>query len=180
MTGTADSLVLRCTGMDIKMLEMNIPAADQWLDIIVTTSPLVIREAKVKADPMSAKGDTVVYFVGVENLDSELSVGDAGGQQRTDFVENTLHNNPPDSLKNGLTLKRIDFILSPSVEYSLGGPMKVTLSFPVDYRISKVTGLHNNRFLLPPRLTVSGDATNNLRYNISASYNDIEGEINDL
>lgn len=116
----------------------------------------------------------------VENLDSELSVGDAGGQQRTDFVENTLHNNPPDSLKNGLTLKRIDFILSPSVEYSFGSPMKVTLSFPVDYRISKVTRLHNNRFLLPPRLTVSGDATNNLRYNISASYNDIEGEINDL
>ena len=76
MTGTADSLVLRCTGMDIKMLEMNIPAADQWLDIIVTTSPLTIREAKIKAAPMSVKGDTVVYHVSQYKEETDRAIAD--------------------------------------------------------------------------------------------------------
>lgn len=75
-SGTADSLVLRCTGMDIKMQERRIPASDQRLDIIVTTSPLVIREAKVKADPMSAKGDTVVYYVGQFRDETDRAIGD--------------------------------------------------------------------------------------------------------
>ena len=120
----------------------------------------------------------------VENLDSELSVSDADsgrrGIQSLSFDKNHSTEIPPDSLKNDLTLKRIDFVLSPAIEYNLGEPMKVTLSFPVDYRLSKISGISDNRFLFTPKLTVSGDVTNHLRYYISASYNDIEGEINDL
>lgn len=58
------------------MQERRIPASDQRLDIIVTTSPLVIREAKVKADPMSAKGDTVVYYVGQFRDETDRAIGD--------------------------------------------------------------------------------------------------------
>lgn len=86
----------------------------------------------------------------------------------------------PDSLKNDLSLRRFDLILNPAIEYNLGDPMKVTLSFPMGYRLSRISEIINNRVLLTPKLTVSGDATNHLRYYISASYNDIEGEINDL
>ena len=86
----------------------------------------------------------------------------------------------PDSLINDLSLRRFDLILNPAIEYNLGDPMMVTLSFPVDYRLLKTSGISRNRFLLSPKLTVSGDVTNRLRYNISSSYNDMEGEINDL
>lgn len=120
----------------------------------------------------------------IENLDSELSVcdTDSGLQeaQSLSFDKKHYTDIPTDSLKNDLTLQRIDVVLSPAIEYNLGDPMKATLSFPVDYRLSKISGTSNNRFLLTPKLTVSGDATNNLRYNISVSYNDIEGEINGL
>ena len=69
-------------------------------------------------------------------------------------------------------------MVNPAVEYNAGEPLKLTLAFPLDYRLSKINGLHKRRLLAAPRLTVSGDASNRLRYYVSVFYNDKEGEIN--
>jgi hypothetical protein len=71
-----DSLIVRCTGIDIKMLEERIAPTSQRLDLIVSSSPIAIREARVKAAPMNMKGDTIVYYVGQYEEETDRSIGD--------------------------------------------------------------------------------------------------------
>lgn len=116
----------------------------------------------------------------LESLDSELDrpfSSTGTGQNSAGTSDFAI---PQDSLANDLTFKRQDFILSPAIVYDKGDPIKISLGFPVDYRISTIAGAHRDRLIFSPRLSISGKAAKLVNYDLSLSYNDSEGEIHDL
>lgn len=74
--GNADSLLLRCSAIDIKPLERRIATWTQQLLLIVESAPLSITEARIKEPPMRQHGDTVVYTVAQYRDSTDRSIGD--------------------------------------------------------------------------------------------------------
>ncbi|MDR2126762.1 MAG: carboxypeptidase-like regulatory domain-containing protein [Prevotellaceae bacterium] len=72
----ADSLLILLTGLNIRETRHVISAKSQNIDIDVISEALQIREAKVKADPIVRRSDTIEYLVPSFADQSDRAIGD--------------------------------------------------------------------------------------------------------
>ncbi|MDR2408053.1 MAG: carboxypeptidase-like regulatory domain-containing protein [Bacteroidales bacterium] len=75
-TTSADSLMILLTGLNTRETRLVISAKNQNVDIDVVSEALQIREAKVKADPIVRRSDTIDYFVSSFADQSDRTIGD--------------------------------------------------------------------------------------------------------
>lgn len=93
--------------------------------------------------------------VRAERLQSDFLLADAAFGQRTAV----------DSMRNDLSLRRFDVILSPRVSYSAGESFRLVLDLPVDGRFTAYSEEKERRLHVLPWVSVSGGIGHGLRYN---------------
>jgi hypothetical protein len=75
-TTSADSLMILLTGLNVRETRLVISSKSQNIDIDVVSEALQIREARVKADPIVRRSDTIDYFVSSFADQSDRTIGD--------------------------------------------------------------------------------------------------------
>ena len=106
----------------------------------------------------------------VEDLQSAFMLSDSGFQ--------TLP--AADSMTNALSLRRFDLILAPRFEYNTGDPFRISIDLPLDARFTNYIDQRERHLHFLPRLSISGEITTNLRYNLDARLTSGVGGVNSL
>lgn len=106
----------------------------------------------------------------VENLQSAFMLADSGLQ--------TLP--AADSMTNDISLRRFDLILAPRFEYNTGDPFRISIDLPLDARFTNYIDQRERHLHFLPRLSISGEITTNLRYNLDARLTSGVGSVNSL
>ena len=110
------------------------------------------------------------FNVRAERLQSDFFLADS------DFARLTA----VDSMRNDLSLSRIDAILSPHLEYTAGEALRIALDLPIDGRFTATPAEKERRLHILPYLNFSGSIGHGLRYNASARLTAGTGGINSL
>ncbi|MCR5714499.1 MAG: Plug domain-containing protein, partial [Bacteroidales bacterium] len=106
----------------------------------------------------------------VESLQSAFMLADRGLQ--------TLP--AADSMANAISLRRFDLILAPRFEYNTGDPFRISIDLPLDARFTNYADQRERHLHFLPRLSISGEITTNLRYNLDARLTSGVGGVNSL
>ena len=110
-----------------------------------------------------------------ERMESALSAMNAAGA--------TLP--APDTLRNDIYWRRLDFVAGPSVGYHIGDRFSATLYVPLDFMSLRTEDRNlgrtvtDNRLLITPSLSLQSNLTYNLKFSARASYNELIGGLYD-
>lgn len=112
----------------------------------------------------------------VEHMESSLNALSDNG----DIAPTT------NELKNDILYSRLDFVLTPSVQYSLGSKFMLQADIPLDLmwlysedRINNVATTNKTKILYQPSLSLTSAITHNLKLSAQASYNEHYGSLYD-